>query len=244
MSDRLQGSMIALHGPPKVGKTQLAAHFPGPVQFLATEVGHKFIPEDQQKALIRLPPEVGWDVFRSYVRGDTGKGFKKPKTVVIDTISGLYQLCFDCVCKENNWSHAGDGAHGKGWAVIRREFVDALARLTHMCDEWNATLLVLDHTKTETIEVATSTYEKVTFAMTGQARDVVLRIPDHMWFLGYAEEDPKDALIHKSGKRALFIGGNSRIEAGTRDSQVKVKIIMPLSQKDPYSQIIKELYKS
>lgn len=242
MIDRLQGSMIALHGPPKVGKTQLVGHFPGPVQWLATEVGHKFLPKDQQDNLIRLPPDTGWDIFRAYVRGDLNKGFKKPKTIAVDTISGLYQLCFDWVCKEKSIEHASDQDHGKGWSAVRREFLDGLTRLSHLCEADSSTLVVIDHTKTERIETTTASYEKVTFAMTGQARDIVLRVPDHMWFLGYDEDDPKDALVHKSGKRALFIGGNSRIEAGTRDDQVSVRVIKPLSKKDPYTQIIKELY--
>ena len=41
----LQGSVILLHGPAKIGKTQLSSSFPGPVQFLASEFGHNFIEE-------------------------------------------------------------------------------------------------------------------------------------------------------------------------------------------------------
>jgi len=240
MNDPLQGSMIAIHGPPKIGKTQVASHFPGPVQFLATEFGHKFLPDDQKEHLIQLPPDTGWDVFRAVVKKEKKFGWK-PKTIVIDTISGLYQLCFDWICRENRWSHPSDDGHGKGWAAIRREFADALNRLAHLAAGYGSTLVVLDHTKEELIETTTANIKKLTFGMSGQARDIVLRIPDYMWFIGYAEEDPSDAKKVYSDKRALFIRGNSNVEAGTRNKQVKVRVIMPLSEKDPYKQILRKL---
>lgn len=146
------------------------------------------------------------------------------------------------VCDKNNWRHASDGAHGKGWSEVKREFLDGLSRLTHITASLNATLVFIDHSKQETIETATATIEKVTCAMPGQARNVVLPIPDHIWFLGYEEKEAKDALKNTTSKRALFIGGSSTVEAGCRDPKVKAKVISPLSKNNPYEQIVQTLY--
>lgn len=239
MADKLQGTMIALHGPPKVGKTQLCSKFPGPVQFLATELGHKFIPDDQKKRLVQLAPDTGWDTFKQWIASEPS-GIK---TIVVDTISGLYDRCMQSVCKENGWSHPSDGAHGKGWDAVKRAFMDGIDRLAYVANDNDATFIVIDHSKEETIETSIENYEKVTFAMPGTARRIVLPVPDHLWFLGYGDPDPQAALQNDdTSPRTLFIGGSNRIEAGCRDPGIKTKIIKELSLDDPYKQIVTKLY--
>ena len=239
MTDRLTGTMIALHGPPKVGKTQLCSKFPGPVQFIATEIGHKFIPADQRDRLVLLDPDDGWATLKQWIKSKP----KKFKTLVVDTISGLYDLCMQSVCAENNWSHPSDGAHGKGWDAVKRAFYDVVNRLAHLANKYSATFIVIDHTKTETIETSTENYEKVTFSMPGTARRIVLPVPDHMWFLGFGDPDPKAAMKNDdTSPRTLFIGGSNRIEAGCRDPNINVKTIKKLSRLKPYQQIVAKLY--
>lgn len=239
IADKLQGHMIALHGPPKVGKTQLCSKFPGPVQFIATEVGHKFIPLDQRKRLLNLDPDNGWDSLMAWIKAKP-RGFK---TLVVDTVSGLYDLCTQAVCRKNRWEHPSDGSHGKGWDAVKRAFYDVMNRLAHIADTAKATFILIDHTKMETVETSVEVYEKVTFAMPGTARRIALAVPDHMWFLGYGDPDPKAAMKNDdTSPRTLFIGGSNRIEAGCRDPNVKTKTIKNLSRVDPYKQIITKLY--
>jgi len=241
MKDRLQGSMIALHGPPKVGKTQFCSKFPGPVQWLATEFGHRYIPEDQRKKLVQMEPDTGWELLRDWVRSKP-RGFK---TLVIDTASGFYTACLQWVCAKNRWDHPSDGDHGKGWNAVRAEMYDMLSRLTSIANRSKATLIIIDHSKEEVIETSTEKYDKVTFAMSGQAKSIVLPIPDHMWFLGYGDPDPSSALKNDIvSPRTLFIGGSNRIEAGCRDPKVSSKLlsIKKLSKVNPYKQIVTKLY--
>lgn len=236
--DRLQGSMIVLHGPPKVGKTQFASRFPSPIQWVATEFGHKYIPDEQKKNLLQLDPDKGWANLKALLK----KELPKVKTVIIDTASGLYDCCMRFVCSENGWSHPSDPAHGKGWNAVKREMFYVLSLLVAQCQKMKATLLIIDHSKQETIETTTSNIEKVACAMPGQARGILLPIPDHIWFLGYNEKDAGDALKAYSSQRALFVSGSSAVEAGCRDPMVKIKVIEPLSKKDPYQQVVKSLY--
>lgn len=239
MKDELQGSMIALHGPPKVGKTQLASKFPGPVQFLASEIGHRFLPMDQRKRLVQLKPDTGWNALKEWVTSKP-RGLK---TIVLDTVCGTYDLCMQHVCAENRWSHPSDGAHGKGWDAVKREFYDVMNRLAYVAFNNKATLIVIDHSKIDTVETSVETYEKVTFAMPGTARRIILPVPDHMWYLGYGDPDPKAAMhSDDTSPRILFIGGSSRIEAGCRDPKIKVKVINKLSKVNPYKQIVTKLY--
>lgn len=237
----LQGSMILLHGDPKIGKTQLADTFPGRVQFIATEPGHRYIKESNRKIVKNLPPDGGWDEFKRFVTNKAGLlkrcQAKKNgvKTVVVDTIAGLYDLCMNRVCKKNGWDHPSDGAHGKGWNAVAREFYDGMNRLAWTCTEGGATLIIIDHTKVEEIETRTSTRQKKVCAMTGQARKIVVPVPDHIWYLGW---DPKGT----SG-RCLHLEGSQDIEAGTRDKSITATRVCPLSEASGYKHIVQTLTK-
>ena len=210
-----------------------------------TEYGHRFIPEEQKKDLIQLQPDTGWDTFRGIISKKLPKEFR---TVVVDTVGPLYNLCMEWTCAKNNMSHPSDGAHGKGWNIVRLEFQNQIARLANMCQSVNATLLMIDHSKEEEIVTTTERTIKINCAMPGQARSVLLPVPDHIWYLGYAEPednekvDPQDAFKSKGSKRALFVGGSIRIEAGCRDPKVKKAVIVPLSRLKPFEQLEKELY--
>lgn len=242
-NDPLQGSMILIHGPPKVGKTQLASKFPSLVCWTTTEPSHKYIPEDQQKTIKLIDPLIGWPEFKERVKELSA--LKKPRgnVEVIDTIGGLYTSCLNGVCIDNKWDYPDDAPHGKGWSAVRNEFYLWLQKFVHYSAKWNNTTILIDHSKEETITPnAGAQYIKINCAMPGQARSIVLPVPDHIWFLGYADKDPNDALKVKTSQRALFISGTSNIEAGCRDPKVTTEIIMPLSKKNPYGQILHKLY--
>ena len=144
------------------------------------------------------------------------------------------------VCEKNNWDHPSDGPHGKGWNALRTEFSRGIGELAWACEETGATLLIIDHSKEELIETTTANITKVTCAMSGQARSVIMPVPDHIWFLGYA--DAQDSLKNVTEKRRLFISGSDKIEAGTRDTSISRRWISPLSATKPYQQIVKLLY--
>lgn len=233
------GQAILLHGPPKAGKTQLASHFPGKVQFIATEPGHRFLPEDQAKRKIDVDPVTGWPEFVKCIDKIEAT---RPKTIVIDTIAGLYSACLEWVCKENRWDHPTDAGHGKGWAAIRREFYKQLTRLSFISSKCGSIMIWIAHSRVEEIETLTSAYQKLSVSLPGQARDLIIPVPDHIWLLTYAEGgDAASSLKLVNSKRALWIAGTDKIEAGSRDPEIVKHVIKPLSKKDPYSQIIKAI---
>lgn len=190
--------------------------------------------------MLTLTRDVGYSQFEEFVIRPQVK--KTPLTVVVDTISGLYDLCLKFVGQRERWDYPPANDHGKGWNAVKRQFLDGMARLTDWTNEIGATLILIDHSKQEILETTTERIEKVTLAMPGQARGIILPVPDHIWFLGYAEKKSKDALRNTVSERALFISGDNTVEAGTRDGSIKVKRIMPLSETNPYKQILNKLY--
>lgn len=242
----LRGKLILLHGVSKVGKTQLASKFSGPVVFIATEPGHGYLPRDQKESKINIDPEDGWPDF---IKAISSLKAAKPKTVVIDTIAGLYNACFEWVCKQNSWAHPADAGHGRGWSAIRREFYKALNKFAFVTQDMDATMIWIAHSKTEEVETATSVIQKVGCELPGMARSLILPVPDFIWFLTYQDSDkasnsdPTKSLKLVNTDRCLWISGTDQIEAGGRDPEITVKRIAPLSKTDPYKQIIEAINK-
>lgn len=241
----VQGTLIVLHGPPKVGKTQLCDSFPGPVVFLATEAGHKFIRKDNKKRVISLPPEqAGWaTLLKAISSGDIQK--RKPKTIVVDTTQKLYDRCMDYVCAKNSVSHPSDGAHGKIWNAVSTEFMRGVEKLCAVADELGATLIFIDHTDTKEIKLQTSEFTRLDIALSTQPARVVLPAADHIWFLGY-EESADEVSADASGEalgnnRWLWLQGNSSVNAGTRDPGIDAKVIKNLPKHNPYSYVAQKL---
>ncbi len=245
MTVDLQGTMITLHGPPKVGKTQFVDSMPGPVQFIATEHGHKFVSERSKKALIYLPTgKAGWEKFLKMLKEKILLK-RKPKTVAIDTTTKLYERCLDSVCADNGWKHPSDAPHGKGWHAVRTAFGRALEHLADQCVELGATLVFIDHTEVAEVNLATMTHHKMQVSMPTQPRSVVLPSADHIFFLGYAhmEDVTVDSLEAEGNMRWLWTAGNENIEAGTRDKNLTVRIVKNVPKNDPYSYVMSKLNK-
>lgn len=251
MTDTLQGACILLHGPPKVGKTTLASSFPEPVLFLSTEAGHKYIPEAQRKRAVRLTHSAetikrrqfsnGWDKLLFLLENNLFAK-RKPRTVVVDTVGPLYQMCFDYICQKAGIEHPEDQPHGKGWAAIKREFLRGLGIIAELAEAENATVLFISHSRQEELKAGARTYHRIVADLPGQARGVVLPAPDHIWYLGF-NPDEENSLMQFKQNRCLWMQPTAVIEAGDRDRESKLEVINPLNTTDQYQQILTELKK-
>lgn len=236
MADRvtLQGKMIGIHGPPGIGKTQLASKFPGPTKLFATEPGYSYLSKQIKKDVVDLPPEAdSWDVFLSAI-DDINHA-----TVVLDTAGGLFAICQLWVCRKLKIEHPSDAGHGKGWDALKTEFIRGMGKLAWKCDKVGSTFIFICHSKTVTLETKTSSFEKIMLNLTGTAHDILVPVPDHIWFMGYAEQH---AAVHgETAKRALYLDGSAGVEAKCRDPKVTTTYIAPLKKNKPYEQIMSAL---
>ena len=232
--DKLQGSIILLHGPYKVGKTTLAASFPG-CQFIATEPGHKYLPDDVEVNM--LNPDNAWEEFTDWVGSSWDKN---TKTVVIDIIDNLYRQCRKWYCKKENIRHPRDQPY-LGWDMLRDEFTNWVEKLFYKCAKKNITLIFVTHTKEEEVETESGTFTKYMTTLTGQARSIICPLPDHVWFLGYyseMDEPDADAVKAAHDDRTLWLRGGTIVEAGCQDPKMKRKKILKLKEEGAYEQIV------
>lgn len=235
--DPFQGTCIVLYGPPKVGKTQTAASFPTPF-FICTEPGHRYITAKKK----RLTQQSGWVNFRNMLKVGTIETMK-PKTVIIDSFGPLYSMCFDYVCRQKKIEHPEDTKHGKGWAAIRREFYTEIQKLSDQCEAVGATQVWVAHSRVQELRLDGKIEHKIEVDLPGQARQVALPVPDHVWYLGYMSEDGSDPLTNVTNNRRLWMHGTSVIEGGCRNPRQTTKIISNLPETGQYDFIVKRVLK-
>lgn len=108
------------YGEPSTRKTSVAAQFPDSL-ILATEIGYKQIPE-----------AVAYDIDSWATFLEAVKELKKPeikaayKTIVIDTVDILQDLCVQYTCNVNGIKSLGDVGFGKAWTEYKTNFNRAI----------------------------------------------------------------------------------------------------------------------
>ena len=72
--------------------------------------------------------QYGWEDFKNTVT-DLGVEENSFQAVAIDLVEDLYELCRTYVFNKNNIEHESDSGFGKGWDLVKKEFVDTMKRL-------------------------------------------------------------------------------------------------------------------
>ena len=72
--------------------------------------------------------QFGWQAFKDTV-DDLTNDENDFKVVAIDLIEDLLELCRTYVFDKNNIEHESDSGFGKGWDMVKKEFVDTIKRL-------------------------------------------------------------------------------------------------------------------
>lgn len=108
------------YGEPSTRKTSVAAQFPNAL-ILATEIGYKLIPN------LDVVDIDSWATFKMVI-----EELKKPevkatyKTIVIDTVDILQDLCVQYTCNVNGIKTLGDMGFGKAYVEYKNNFNRAL----------------------------------------------------------------------------------------------------------------------
>jgi hypothetical protein len=156
---------ICLYGEPKIGKSTFASEFDSPL-FLATEAGLNSLSTHNV-------PIASWEDFLEACKliATTKHEFK---TVVIDTVDNLAVFCSDYICKKNGITHESDMGFGKGWKLVKNEFLRTLTKLSLL----PYGLVLVSHAKTEEVKTRTSVINKSIPTLSSSFREVVLGMSD------------------------------------------------------------------
>ena len=201
VSRDLCGYTVLLYGQPKTGKTTTAAQFPQAL-LCAFETGYLAIPG------IMAQPVNKWSEFRQILRQlDSDQARQQFKNVIVDTVDIAYDLCEKYICNQNGVSTVGDLAYGKGYALAKKEFDEALRKIPQM----GYGLVMISHAQDKTFKDENGEeYQQIVPTLANQPRLVVDRMSD---IIGYAHPfQEEDGTVHTT----LFMRGTPRFVAGSR----------------------------
>lgn len=134
---KVNKKVIWMFGLPFSGKTYLANKFADPLM-LNTDGNIKFVDapyiaiKDQVTVEGRITKrKPAWEVFKEVVE-ELEKKQNDFKTIVVDLLEDTYEHCRAYKYAEMGVEHESDAGFGKGYDIIRKEFLDTVKRLTNL----------------------------------------------------------------------------------------------------------------
>lgn len=200
ISRDLRDKYILLYGPAKCGKTSFQAQIPNNLIF-CFEKGVNFLPG---VFAVDIPKWVEFKALLKQLEKDEIK--QKFNTVTIDTVSLAYDLCTQYICSQNNVKTLGDIAYGKGYALVKDEFTNALRQISML----GYGIVLITHAKVKNVKIDDDTTVEIASPnIPDRAQDVVNALVD---IIGYIDVSYENG----TAVRTLITRGTPNIVAGSR----------------------------
>lgn len=210
--EKFEENLTLIYGAPKIGKSTFCAGLDSPL-FLDTESGLNNL------EVFKIGID-SWDTFKEVYGELKEKKGKLPfKTLIIDTIDNLYEMCSEYICKKNNILHESEMGYGKGYKMIEREFNMALAAYRQL----GLGMIYTSHADAREITTRVGKYNRYEPTMNKRCAECVLPSVD---FILYAEnKEEKDG----SERRVIHTKPSKYWNAGDKTGKLPEEI--PLDAK-------------
>lgn len=198
------GRKVVLYGVEGIGKTLLAAKFPGAV-FIDTEGS------TANYDLARFPSPTSWEMLKQ----EAEYAQQHPNevgTLVIDTADWAERLCKLSVCKRNNWPSIETPSFGVGYTQAAEEF-GRLLDILDRCVMSNVNVVITAHSTIRRMESPTDfgTYDKYELKCSKQVSPLLKEWCDLLLFLNY-----KMTIVTEKGKQSGKAQGGQRMMYATK----------------------------
>ena len=210
--------LYLIYGTPKSGKTTIASHFgddeDNKVLFFATEPGHKH----QEIYKWQKPNKKGeyedplhWQDFLSCCK-ELATQEHDFKCLVIDVADNLWKWCGDYICKMHGIQHESDLGFGKGYALIKDEFMKPINFLAQK----GMGIIFVSHAQDKDKELGPRKINYTDSTLPNSAKKVIHGICDYIFYF-YQDIN---------GKRLIRTKANETINAGDRSGKLNELIDM------------------
>lgn len=126
-----------IYGVPFSGKTTFLDNAPDPLN-LNTDGNTKYVTMQR----IRIRDEVtvegrqtktkfAWEIFKDTI-AELEKKQNDFKTIIVDLVEDIREMCRLYMYDKYGWEHETDGGYGKGWDVIKTEYLSTMRRLLNL----------------------------------------------------------------------------------------------------------------
>lgn len=181
-------------------KTSFQAQIPNNLIF-CFEKGVNFLPG---VFAVDVPKWVEFKALLKQLEKDEIK--QKFNTVTIDTVSLAYDLCTQYICSQNNVKTIGELAYGRGYALVKDEFTNALRQISML----GYGIVLITHAKVKNVKIDDDTTVEIASPnIPDRAQDVVNALVD---IIGYIDVSYENG----TAVRTLITRGTPNIVAGSR----------------------------
>ena len=201
ISRDLKGRFLCIYGSEKIGKSTFGAKLPRPL-FCNFEVGTNYLPVK--------PINIDkWSTFKQVLRQlERPEAHDYYDTVVIDTVSEAYAACEQFICAQNAVQRIGEIPYGRGYADTKREFENALRKITML----GFGLCCICHAEKKTIPGPDdSTIDTMQPAMPTRAADVVNRMVDIIAYIDQRFDEEGNSVRRFITRRTPTVLAGSRL---------------------------------
>jgi hypothetical protein len=187
---------ILLYGDPKIGKSEACSRIPDAL-FIQTEAGIKNL------SVFATPLIGSWSEFLEIAR-EVAEGNHSFKTIIVDTIDGMYNLCARHICEQNGWKHESDLDYGKGYARVRIELMRVLNKLAGL----PTGLVLVGHAKEREVKTKTGNFDRVTLCFSGSIEEAITAFVDVALYARVeTHEGEKSRVVRTLHSDDYFAGG-------------------------------------
>lgn len=209
VSDVIAKKRIWLYGAPFSGKTYLANEFPDPLM-LNTDGNVRFVDapyiaiRDQITVDGRITKRTyAWEVFKDAI-SELEKKQNDFKTIVVDLVEDTYEYCRQFMFNKLGIEHESDSGYGKGWDMIKTEFLNTIKRLMNL-DYDN--IILISHEDTSK-DLTKKSGDKITAVKPNLTDKASLKIAGMV--------DLVARVVNDSGNRTLSFKSNEYVFGGGR----------------------------
>lgn len=199
---------IWIYGEPFSGKTYFANKFPSPLM-LNTDGNIKFVDapfiaiKDEITMNGRIAErKLSWAVFKDAVE-ELEKKQNDFKTIVVDLIDDIYEFCRLYVYSKNGISHESDSGFGKGWDLVRTEFLSVMRRLLNL--EYENIILISHESRAESLTKKSG--DKLTIIKPSLNDKVAHKLAGMVDLVGRVVAEGSERVLSLKADEMVFGGG-------------------------------------
>lgn len=198
-----------IYGVPFSGKTTFLDNAPDPLN-LNTDGNTKYVTMQR----IRIRDEVtvegrqtktkfAWEIFKEAI-DELEKYQNDFKTIIVDLVEDTREMCRLYMYDKYGWEHETDGGYGKGWDVIKTEYLSTIRRLLNL--DYN--IFLVSHEDTSK-DITKSSGDKVTRIAPNIQEALANKIAGMVDFVARV-------VINKDDSRSLSFKTNNVVFGGGR----------------------------